>query len=106
MPKDKPWKVTIETRGQCGFVHYTEGSQSVRFDWEYGGHDIIGLVWGPEPAYWDSKYPWAIGRRKEIMRRIAAEVIKQRAPSCWAKLDFDRTYITIRKNEIARIHTK
>ncbi len=97
MSKKESWKVTIETRGQAGSVNYREGSNSAKFNWEFGAHDIIAFVWGPLPENWDNAYPWAIGRRREIMHRIADEVIKQRAAICWADFEYKRTNIKIRK---------
>ena len=102
MPYDKAWKVTIETRGQAGTVNYIEGSKSLSFDWEFGGREIIALLWGPAPSDWDNKFPWAAGRREEIMRRVADEVIKQRAQTCWADYNYERTFIRIRKQEMAK----
>ena len=93
------WTVKIVSRGQAGTVHYIEGIQSMKFDWEFGGHDIIALVWGPEASLWNRKYPWATGRRKEIMRRVADEVIKQKAQNCWADIDYEHTYIKIKKQD-------
>ena len=98
MSKEKTWQVTIVTKGQAGLVYYIEESNSARFEWEYGAYDIIAFVWGTLSENWDSTYPWAIGRRQDIMRRVAEEVIKQRARNCWADFDYDHTNIKIRKH--------
>ena len=85
MSREKLYKVIIETRGQAGAIIYTEASDSLRCDWEYGAYDIIAIVWATLPVDWDSTYPWAKGRKQEIIRRIADEVIKQNAPNCWVE---------------------
>jgi len=40
------------------------------------------MIWFPKnDAEWDRKYPWATGRRMEIVRDMAEQVRKQQAPS-------------------------
>jgi hypothetical protein len=40
------------------------------FHWEFGGWDVVALVWFPVESDWDEKYPWARGR-KEILEYLA-----------------------------------
>ena len=97
MTKDKNWKVIIESKGRAGFIYYHEGAKTIKLDWEFGAYDVLAIIWGPESTLWDRFHPWAKGRKKEILRRMADEVIKQQAPHHWADIDFERTLITIRK---------
>jgi hypothetical protein len=40
------------------------------------------MIWFPkEDGEWDKKYPWAAGRRMEIVRDMAEQVRKKQAPS-------------------------
>ncbi len=96
MASNESWEVVVETRGQCGSANYVEGADTIRFGWEFGGRDIIAMISGPEPSTWDDQYPWAVGRRHEIMRRLAQALIEQKASGCRAEFDFDRTLITLR----------
>jgi hypothetical protein len=78
------WKVEIHGTGRGGTIDYDEGDdRRMEFDREIGGaRDIIFIIAGPEPLNWDQANEWAAGRRDEIMQRVAAEVIRQRAANC------------------------
>ena len=95
MSNETDWKVVIESRGNCGKVNYFEGTECIRFDWEFGARHILAFVRGPAQPYWDRQHPWAIDRRQEIMQRVAQEVIRQQASTCSAEFDYDNTLITV-----------
>jgi hypothetical protein len=40
---------------------------------------VIAIIWVDAPSIWATRYPWAIDRRTEIIRRVAEAVIRQRA---------------------------
>jgi hypothetical protein len=56
-------------------------------EWEFGARDVVAIISSPSPKEWDRRYPWAAGRQNEILLRIGAEVVAQKAPSCI--VDFD-----------------
>jgi hypothetical protein len=87
------WRVDIETRGRSGTLRYREGDQCIGFDWEFGSGDVVAVIRGPDPDAWDSSHPWAAGRRAEITKRVAAEAIRRKAPTCIPDID-ERTGIT------------
>lgn len=79
-------KVNIITKGRSGTVQYIEGSlfkkNTCEFYWEFGGTDTFAIIWFPkDDAAWDKTYPWAAGRRMEIVQYMAEEVRKKQAPS-------------------------
>jgi len=79
-------KINIITKGSSGTIQYTEGSlfkkNTCEFYWEFGGADTVAIIWFPKTdAEWDAKYPWAAGRRMEIVRDMAEQVRKKQAPS-------------------------
>ncbi len=83
-------KVNIITKGRYGSIQYIEGSlfkkNTCEFYWEFGGADTIAIIWFPKSdTEWDKKYPWAAGRRMEIVKYMAEEVRKQQAPSSTLK---------------------
>lgn len=83
-------KVNIITQGRSGAIRYTEGSlfkkNTCEFYWEFGGPDVFSIIWFPKrDAEWDAKYPWAAGRRMEIVRDMAEQVRKQQSPSSTLK---------------------
>jgi len=71
------WSVAIEISGRTGTVTYREGPQTLLLDWEMGPGRIIAFVSGPPRDNWDREVPWAAGRRQEVMRRVADEVVRQ-----------------------------
>ncbi len=78
-------KVNIITQGRSGKVQYIEGSlfkkYTCEFYWEFGGADTFAIIWFPNSdAEWDTKYPWAAGRRMEVVKDMAEQVRKKQAP--------------------------
>jgi len=82
-----PWSVVIHVDGRCGRVDYREGDRLASVGWEFGGGDAVAIISSESSGKWDRLYPWAAGRQTEILRRIGAEVVAQKAPSC--VVDFD-----------------
>lgn len=83
-------KVNFITQGCSGKVQYIEGSffkkNTCEFYWEFGGAGTIAIIWFPKTdAEWDKKYPWAAGRRMDIVKDMAEEVRKKQAPSSTLK---------------------
>lgn len=77
-------KVNIIQKGPSGTVQYTEGwfkKNTCSFYWEFGGGDTIAIISIPTEDKWDAAYPWAGGRRKEIITAVAKEVRRMQAPS-------------------------
>src|SRR6266498_3749840 len=94
------WRVTMTGRGRSGNVMYAEGGgRQAQFYWEMGGGDVVFLISGLPPQSWDSELPWAKGRRREILERVADTIILQEAPNCRAELGDDDTTIVIRYQE-------
>jgi hypothetical protein len=82
-----PFSVVIHEHGRCGRIDYCEGDQLASVDWELGGGDVVAIIMTTSPDKWDKLYPWAAGRQIEILRRIGAEVVAQKAQGCVVDLD-------------------
>lgn len=93
---DMSWKVEISEDGRSGQVRYSEGLIASTFYWEFGGADTVASISVPTKAKWAKETPWPIERRDEILRRVAEEVIRQRAPKCVAEFD-DRGWVHIKE---------
>jgi len=77
-------KVNIIQNGQSGTVQYIEGifkKNICEFYWEFGGGDTVAIITLPTEDKWDAKFPWASGRRKEIVSFVAEEVRRTQSPS-------------------------
>jgi hypothetical protein len=90
-------KVKIIGKGRSGKVQYTEGSlfnaKTCEFYWEFSGGDTLATIWFPTEEKWNIQYPWAAGRRKEIMDFVAEEVRKQMAKASTIKWEDDRFHL-------------
>jgi hypothetical protein len=78
-------KVNIIEQGRSGKIQYIEGSlfkkNTCEFYWEFGGGDTVAIISFPKSdSEWDTKYPWAAGRRMEIVKDMAEQVRKKQAP--------------------------
>jgi hypothetical protein len=77
-------KTNIVQKGPCGTVQYIEGwlkKNVCEFYFEFGGGETVAIVSFPAEDKWDASYPWAGGRRKEILAFVAKEVRRTQSPS-------------------------
>lgn len=79
-------KVNVIAKGRSGKIQYIEGSlfkkNTCEFYWEFGGADAVAIISFPKSdAEWDERYPWAAGRRMEIVKDMAEQVRKMKSPS-------------------------
>jgi len=89
-------KIKILQKGPSGSIQYTEGwlkKNVCEFYWEFGGGDTVATIWFPAEDKWDAKYPWAVGRHKEIMEFVANEVRNQKSRSSSIKWEDDRFHL-------------
>ena len=96
-PTSDQWTVTIDQTGRSGSIAYKEPLGSISFYWEFGGDDAVAIIWIENSAIWSSRYPWAVDRRREILERVAREVVRQKAPKCKAEIDEQHGYMYIRE---------
>jgi hypothetical protein len=69
------------TRG--GDVVYREGEHELRFGWDLSASGAsMAFIHVPGEERWPELVPWAIGRREDILERVAREMKRQRCPSC------------------------
>ncbi|MEO8068286.1 MAG: hypothetical protein ABI599_11390 [Flavobacteriales bacterium] len=88
--------VRIEEQGRSGSVIYNDPAGSITFYWEFGGDDVIAIVTVGTADTWRQQHPWAVDRRADILRFVAHEVVRQKAPGSIAQLDDAAGYIHIR----------
>ena len=77
-------KINIIQKGPSGTVQYIERwlkKNISEFHFEFGGRNTVAIISFPAEDKWDAKYPWADGRRKEIITFVAQEVQRTQAPS-------------------------
>jgi hypothetical protein len=97
----KEYNVEVRTMGRGGTVEYSEGSHSVTFDWEGAARPAKVVITGVPPQDWDTKLPWAVGRRAEVMTRVAEAFISDPEREEVYLGDGDTTAI-IRRREVQR----
>ncbi|MSR35249.1 MAG: hypothetical protein EXR95_01220 [Gemmatimonadetes bacterium] len=76
------YNVTIEG-GHGGTVTYREDAGEHAFGWELAGRGpSVAFIYMPDEARWPVELPWAVGRRAEILERVAGEVHRQTCRGC------------------------
>jgi hypothetical protein len=73
----KGWDLVVKRLGRGGPVSYVEGTNRIEFDFELGNQEVGGFIFCPGSADWDSRYPWAAGRRSAIVDRVVAEFTRR-----------------------------
>lgn len=90
-------RVTITEQGRSGDVVYSEDDQRITGWWEFAGGDAVAIVNMGSASEWKQGHPWAVERRAAILRFVADEVIRQRAPTCSAEIDEESGVILLRQ---------
>lgn len=101
MPRED-WTVDITEKGRSGTVNYREAAGSLSLSWEFGGGDVVAIIYFPDEASWNARHPWAAGRRTEILRRVADEAVRQKSPGSLAEIDERAGWINLRQTGPAR----
>lgn len=90
-------KVTITDTGREGRVVYSEGPlRTINGYWEFGGNDVVTIVSMGSRDEWERAHGWAVERRSVILRFVANEVVRLRAPNCRAEFDVESGAILVR----------
>jgi hypothetical protein len=84
-PHSENWQVQISQSGRGGTIEYQEEGCTIRFDWEFGG-SVLAIIF--PPSSWPSSL---LSRRREIIERVGAEAVRQKAPNSRAEIDDDGT---------------
>lgn len=89
-------KVTIIENGRDGRVRYHEGLHTMDGYWAFGGNEVVTIVSMGARDEWRRQHPWALDRRSDILRFVANEVIRMRAPTCAADIDEESGTILVK----------
>jgi hypothetical protein len=73
-PAGEGWDLRVEGQGRGGRIIYLEGTNRIDFDFELGD---ACTIYCPPAADWEQTFPWAAGRRREIMERVASEFVRR-----------------------------
>lgn len=86
------YSVTTVGSSRGGDVVYREGEREVRFGWKdlAGRGPYVCSIYVPDEMRWPEVVPWAIGRREDILERVAREMKRQRCPGCRVEFGPDR----------------
>lgn len=79
--------VSITGNGRSGSVIHREPAGTLSFYWEFGGADVLAILQVEDAAAWKAGHPWIGDRRAEILRFVADEVIRQKAPNSRAEIN-------------------
>ena len=55
------------------------------------------IVRADDPSKFTTRHPWIAGREREILERVAGEVVRRRAPACKADIDEKNFCIYVRE---------
>lgn len=98
--------VTIIEQGREGRVRYAEPIGSLEGYLEFGGNNVVAIVNMGSREDRTRSHPWAVEQWAEVLRFIADEVIRQRAPSFTAVIDEQRGEILFRKTAVGAPSTR
>jgi hypothetical protein len=94
--------VAIVDNGRDGSVTYRGPSGTVEGYWEFGGEDVVAIVSMGSRDDWRRFGDDALADRAAILRFVADETIRQRAPTCEAQIDEQTGVILLRQSDRPR----
>ena len=93
------WQVVIkDSAGSSreGSASYQDVGGRLDFTWELAGSDTVASIHVGTQAQWQQRQPWALASRAQILQRVAAEAIRQKAPASQAHIDDQAGWIHLR----------
>ena len=93
--------VDITEQGRSGSVVYRELAGSLSFFWEFGGGDTVAIVQVTDIDAWKAPPSWLAGRREEVLRFVADEVVRQKTPGNHAEIEVAEGVILIKQGSPA-----
>jgi hypothetical protein len=97
-------RVDIVENGRDGKVIYRDHRVAIEGYFEFGGGaDVITIVRMGAREEWDRSYRAAVADRPAILRFVADEAIRLKAPSCYAEIQEETGTILLRISEAAQI---
>lgn len=92
---DQTFTVSVRQEGRSGTVLYREGSNELKFYWEFGtGEALISIYLGTIEE-WQQYEGWCRERRGLIASRISEEIARSQLPPCVGQLDSQPGYLDI-----------
>lgn len=95
MKPSPPYRVIFDEQGRDGYVHYEEGETRLSFYWALGGGNVAASISVGDEAEWRAARPHLLARRGEIIARIMAAAIAERAPTCRGEIDETGRFINL-----------
>jgi hypothetical protein len=71
--------VSITQSGRGGTVFYILKEKRLHFYWEFGGNEVLALIFVPNDQTWEAQTGIPLSKRLEILTFVAQQVIRQRA---------------------------
>jgi hypothetical protein len=93
--------VTITDDGRSGSAEYREDRGGLSFYWEFAGDDAVAVAQVSDLDSWRSPPSWLAARRTTVLRFVADELVRQKAPACRAEIDEATGSIVIRRGGAA-----
>src|ERR1700716_2528142 len=91
------YSVGVTQDGRGGEVDYVEGGQRLSFEWDFTTEGLV--IYVPSPEKWDqyseeNRAPWAAGRRREILTRLAEGLRDKKARGAKISIENDWIHLT------------
>lgn len=74
--------IQIEQRGRGGRILLRVDDQIASLDWEFGGNDVVAIIYVPTPAHWYSTDPWRRLDRSATLDALGREICRLKCRNC------------------------
>jgi hypothetical protein len=71
--------ISITQTGRGGTIEYTVRDKTLSFHWEFGGGEVLALIFIPNALHWEAQTGISLSKRTGLLTWIAQQVIRQRA---------------------------
>lgn len=84
--------ISYENYGRSGYVIYTQGDQTVKFEMEYGGGNCVFYLIIPTVSNWEKETGFQLSQRHDILEKVAMQTQRDQASTC--RYEISDQYIT------------
>ncbi len=94
-PDEQGRQITYTSEGRSGYVNYKSPEARFSMYWEFGGGDVVTIIYLPSPEEWVAKTGIPLEKREEVLNFIGHQVVKDQTTSGRGSFKIEGNFMNI-----------